>query len=575
MKKIYTFLALVALTAAWSCDEKDNMDPVGNWDLTTPVVSLPANNVHVVLDENNPSAVTRFEWAPSTASNRFVVQYEVVLVEEGATDFSNPILSLTPSNNAREVFVAPTAEQIDYALSAACYPAGSDVALQWAVIAKAIEKQQVTTQNITFKRFANERMPSTLFLTGEATEGGTDLSKAVALRAQKNADGDQTGIFDAFTHLTSGGTYFFRDQAIENSRKFGGNAGQLSCGTMITAPETGEYWVRVNLNDNTYQLTKIDRWSLVGDGVPGGWGGDVPLTYVGDGVWEQEVPFSPSGWIFRANGDWGYLFKRVKGTATANNKGGQVVMESQAGVEGKEFEDMPGTTGLHKVTLDLSADGYTYTLTKVVVPVSTIIGKAADIQANAVSGAFTIEGTIPSELYLLEDGNMIAQFTKDGNVFKSDKFLALQASKSYSLNSAADGSGTTFDGDEDGVITVDHDQAYQINVDFSTHELSWKHWNLKLFHWDEVGGGWDQRQELLMTYVHPYKFEVTGNLFAGFHSKFISPWDVQFGTATTGLTGTMTNGGPNYAGINANGTYKATIVVSNDFSTGQYTFVKQ
>jgi hypothetical protein len=579
MKKINIFFALMMLMAAWSCEEKENMDPVGTWTMNGPVVSLPANNATIVLDEANPAAPTRFEWQPSAASNRFVVQYEVVLLPTGSTDYANPLLSITPSNNAREVFATATAEQIDYALSTLCHPAGAEVELQWAVIAKAIENREVTVQNIKFKRFVNERMPSTLFVTGDATEGGTDLANAVAMRAQKNADGDLTGIFDAFTHLKEGATFFFRDQAIEKSRKLGGSEGELSCGEAITAPEEGEYLIRANLAENTYALTKIDRWSLVGDAVEGGWGGDVPLEYIGNGVWEKDLmlylPYETATWILRANGDWGYVLKRVKGTADADNKGGKLVLESQAGTEGLEFEDMPGTTGLHKVTVTLGAEGYSYKLTKISSPVQTVIGAATDIQANAVSGTFAIEGDVPTELYLLDDGTMIAQLTKDGDVFSTEKFVALQASKSYSLNSAADGSGIVFDGDEDGVITVDHDQAYQISVDFDANELSWKHFNLKLFHWDEVGGGWDQRQELLATYVHPYMFEVTGNLTAGFHSKFISPWDVQFGTSETALTGSMTNGGANYTGINSTGTYKATITVSDDFSTGQYAFVKQ
>lgn len=579
MKKINIFFALMMLIAAWSCEEKENMDPVGTWTMDGPVVSMPANNASVVLDETNPTAPTRFEWQPSTASNRFVVQYEVVLLPAGSTDYANPILSITPGNNARDLSAVATAEQIDYALSTLCHPAGAEVELQWAVIAKVIDKREVSVQNITFKRFANERVPSALFVTGDATEGGSDVSNAIPMRAIRNAEGELTGMFEVYTHLKEGATFFFRDQAIEKSRKLGGAEGTLSCDGVITAPAEGEYLIRANLVDNTYELTAIDRWSLVGDAVEGGWGGDVPLEYIGNGVWEKEVmfylPYETAGWILRANGDWGYLLKRVKGSADADNKGGKLVMESQASGQGLEFEDMPGTTGLHKVTVDLSADAYTYKLVKIISPVQTIIGIATDVTANAVSGTFAIEGDTPAELYLLEDGTMIAQLTKNGEVFESEKFVALQASKSYSLNSAADGSGTTFDGDDDGLIQVDHDQAYQINVDFTKNELSWKHYNLKLFHWDEVGGGWDQRQELLMTYVHPYRFEVTGNLSAGFHSKFISPWDIQFGSSGTGLTGTMTNGGANYTGINSNGSYKATITVSDDFATGEYSFVKE
>ena len=78
-----------------------------------------------------------------------------------------------------------------------------------------------------------------------------------------------------------------------------------------------------------------------------------------------------------------------------------------------------------------------------------------------------------------------------------------------------------------------------------------------------------------MTYTHPYKYDVTGDLTAGFASKFNSPWDVQFGTASMALSGTMTNGDPNYFGIVSTGTYKAHIVVSDDYTTANYSFVKQ
>jgi hypothetical protein len=182
---------------------------------------------------------------------------------------------------------------------------------------------------------------------------------------------------------------------------------------------------------------------------------------------------------------------------------------------------------------------------------------------------------LPSQLYRLSGGNLLAEFCLHGVAFKSVKFLALEQSKTYTLNSASDGSGTTYNEIGDGSIAVQRDQAYQLTVDFATGKLAWKYYNLKLFHWDEVGGGWDQRQELLMTYSHPYKFEVTGNLFGGFHSKFISPWDVQFGTSSTALSGTMTNGGDNYKGIVQNGSYKANITVTDDYSEATYTFVKQ
>ena len=561
------------------------MDPVGNWEITSATLSQPSSNASIVLDDAEPAAKVRFTWTPATTTNRFVVGYKVVLVPAASADLSNPILTITPTNAGKDLFAEATAAQIDYALWARCYPAGAAAGLKWAVISKAIEKEAVASQAISFTRFETDYMPSTLFLTGTATEKGADVTQAIAMRAKVDSDEEPTNVFDVYTTLTEGATYQFRDQGIEQSRVYGGNDGTLQgCGPAITAPATGQYRITVDLNDNTYELLKIDKWSLVGDAVEGGWGGDVPLTYQGNSVWsakmEMYLPYEGAGFIFRANGDWGYLLKRVKGTATPDNDGGDVIMESEGNEIGVEFEDVPGLEAqLYTVTLDLTAGGYKYSLVPEVstTPVAAIIGETTNPDGDGVSGNFLFgEYDVPDQLFLLADGELVTELTKDGDEFNSGiKFLALEQAKSYSLNSASDGSGTVYNNIGDGSIAVARDQAYQIKVDFEAGKLTWKYYNIKLFHWDEVGGGWDARQELLMTYSHPYKYEVTGTLSAGFHSKFNSPWEVQFGTSATALSGTMTNGGSNFAGIVQNGTYKANITVSDDYTTATYSFVKQ
>lgn len=574
---------LMTALLGWSCEEESNMEEVGNWEITAPALSAPSSDASVVLDETAPSAEINFQWEPAVTSNRFGVAYRFVLVDAAASDLSNPVLEIVPSSNGKDRFVKPTAEQIDYALWAKCYEPGETASLKWVVVAKAIEKEAQSSSPVSITRFETDRIPQTMVITGAATEAGADLGNASVMRARTNADGETTGIFDVYTTLTEGQTFSFRDQALATAKVFGGADGTLTgCGDAIAAPATGQYRVTVNANDNTYNFWKVDTWSLVGDAVPGGWGGDVPLTYKGNGVWQSDIeflyPYDGAGFIFRANNDWGYIIKQVKGTVAADGMSGSVIMESEAGDAGVEVEDSKiGETGFHTVTLDLK----NYTFSIVPVPVDpgdnqAIIGKTNNPEADVVSGSFVFgeEYEIPAQLFLLSGGEVVAELTKDGETFKS-KYLALEASKTYTLNSAEDGSGTTFNNVGDGSISVDHDQAYMITVDFSNGKLQWKHYNLKLFHWDDAGGGWDQRQELLTTYIHPYTFEVTGTLSAGFDSKFISPWEVQFGTAATSLTGTMTNGGPNYLGISQNGTYKATIVVNDDFSEGQYTFVKQ
>jgi starch-binding outer membrane protein SusE/F len=584
MKSLYKLLALMLVALAWSCGNDDNLEPVGNWSITSATPSLPAANSAIVLDEDQPASKIRFEWSAATTTNRFVVGYTVLLLPSGTDDPANALMSITPANNGRNLYAETTADAIDYALWTKCYPAGAAVNMKWTVVSKAIEKEAVASQNISFTRFATERMPESLFITGTGTEAGTDVTKAIAMRAQLDAEGHATNVFDVYTTLTSGSTYQFRDKAAVFSKVFGGKDKALEgCGPAIAAPETGTYRITVDLNANTYDLFKVEHWSLVGDAVEGGWGGDVPLTYQGKGIWSAKLdffkPYETAGFAFRPNGNWDYLMKRIKGTGAPKNLGGKVVLESEANARDIEFEDVPAPdAGVYTITLDLSGADYTYKLqpdTTSGGPVAAIIGETANPDGDAVGGNFVFgEYDAPDQLFLVSDGVEIAELTKDGESFASGKFLALQASKTYIINSASDGSGTTYNEIEDGTIAVARDQAYQLTVDFESGKLTWKYYNIKLFHWENTSG-WEARKEILMTYIHPYTFDVTADLTGGYVSKFNSPWEVEFGTSSTALSGTMANKGPNYAGIVQNGTYKATIVVADDYSTAEYTFVKQ
>jgi len=576
MKHIYKLVSLLLIVAtAWSCGDSDNMDPVGGWTIASPTLSAPTADASVVLNEATPAAKTRFEWTAAATSNKFVVQYTVVFVPAEAATFDNPLLSITPGNAGRDLFAEVTAQQIDYALWAACYPAGAVVKLKWAVTGKAIDQTAAASQNITFTRFATEYFPSTLFITGDATEGGSDVTKATAMRAQKDASGKLTYLFDVYTTLKKGATYTFRDKASLQSRLYGGKDQILQpCGTAIEAPETGQYRVTVDLINNKYSLLKIDNWSIVGDIIEGAWGGDVALAYIGNSIWEAKVPLlqptPAASFVFRANGDWGYLLKRIKGTTN------KLFMESEATAAGITVENVPSAqAATYTVTLNLQSDKYTYAMAvdSSTLPKKPVIGDTKSPDTDAVSASFAITGNAPATLFFISNGVSVGELTRTGNTFSSVNYLPLQKNKTYQLNTKADGSGTVI-GEES--LEVARDQAYLITIDFDAKQLTWKYYNFKLFHWKDPDG-WGTHQEIKMTYSHPLTFSVTAPLTGGFVCKFNSPWDVQFGTADTALSGTMQNSGssPNYPGIVQDGSYKATIVVAPDLQSCTYSFVKQ
>src|SRR5690606_15161318 len=132
-------------------------------------------------------------------------------------------------------------------------------------------------------------------------------------------------------------------------------------------------------------------------------------------------------------------------------------------------------------------------------PAQAIIGESNNPEGDAVAGSFDIaDQSTPDAVFLISDGDVVAEFVKDGDVFTSGKYLALQAEKTYALNTSADGSGEAVVA---GNIAIARDQAYTIQIDFESGKLSWKYYNMKLFHWNEAGGGWDDRDEFVMTYM--------------------------------------------------------------------------
>jgi len=574
MKKINLLMSLlVLLFGVWACEENDNLEPIGNWELSAPAIKGPADNAAIILNEDAKTEAIRFEWGAAVSSKNYQVRYTFVLDSASNADFKTPILTMASDNAGKGLFVAPTAAQIDQALAAAGYEANTEVALKWAVIAKSLDVESVSAQNISIKRFETEAFPTQLFVSGTATEKGADLSQAIAMKALKNAEGNLTNVYELYTGLTSGGTLMFYSAQSSQGMTYGDASGQLATnGAAITAPGTGQYRITVDFNTNTYTFLKIDKWSVVGGNITGEWSGDEPLQYKGNSVWQGSINLlKEGGFVFRANGDWAYLLKRAIGTTN------KLAMESQ--VPAGSIEDIPSTgTGNHIFTLNLAADQYTYTIEK-------------------DNGATPPTTTVPTKLYLLSGSDVVAELVKDGNNFKSNVFLALQASKTYKLNTASDGTGTSYTmttkigetttPDADAVtaavdfgagtsaIAVDRDQAYQLTLNFTTGKLTWKYYNLKLFHWDDAGGGWDARNEYLMTYKHPYTFEGDFALKGGFDIKFNSPWEVELGTSATALSGTLIQKGDNYKGITQDGNYKTSIVVTNDYTSATYEFVKQ
>lgn len=561
---------------AWSCSEESNLDPEGQWTFTSPSISSPTDGASIVLNEATPNAKLDFAWSAATSSAGYGVTYSIVIDSVDSENFDTPILEVKSDNVGKSLTASIAYNLLDEALSLAGYPANTIANVKWAVKASCMSKVSYTSSDLSVKRFATEVIPSSLYLSGDATEAGIDLSKAISMVRLKGANGATTNKYEVYTSLTAEKSYKFYSAKSLPAHTYGGTETEIvKSGAPIVASTTGVYRITVDMDNMTCEMLKIDRMGVIGDAFSTGWGADVPMAYQGGGIWKGTFDVvAKKPFIFRANESWGYLYKRVTGTTN------KVILESQAGTEGVAVEDIPyDKIGSKIFTLDLSSGGFTYSIEK---------------DPNAPDAV-----TTPSTLFLLANGSSIQEFTKDADTFTSPVYLALQSGVEYTLNSKADGTGTsylidaaigataTLGGDkvsglaniteEAGAIAVQYDQAFKLSIDFAATKLSWSYYNLKLFHWSN----WDTRNEYVMTYVHPFKFTLSGAaLEAGYEMKFNSPWDVQFGAVAANgddlnaLSGTTTNLGSssNLKCIQSSGSYDAVLTFDNLYNKGNYSF---
>ncbi|AJR04995.1 SusE domain-containing protein [Siansivirga zeaxanthinifaciens] len=564
-----------------ACETENNLQPEGLWELSNPTIALPSDDL-IILDETTPNNIITFSWEPAKSSANYIVSYKVVVDTLGSSAFDTPILELTPSNNGKDLSASVSFQAIDEALSFAGYSANTNVELTWAVVASSINKTSIDVKDITIKRFENEIIPSRLFISGTATENNNNLSEAIPLKRLNNSNGEPSSVYEVYTSLKAGSSFKFYSEQSLPALVYGGGATEGSIeksGAPITVAQDGEYRIKIDLDNSSYSLLKIERWNMKGSPIIGGWGSDEPLEYIGGGIWQASIQLvSTGGFLFRADVDgsgyWDHLLKRVVGTTNT------LIMESDAGNQGVSFEDIPSEKlGTLLVTLNLSANAYSYTI---------------EIDPNAAAPIET-----PSSLYLFNNNTLVGELTKDGDVFRTDNYIALQSGDQITLNTASDGSGDSFtafeaigatdapDGvnvsespnlsEASGAINVERDQAYKFTIDFANAKLQWNYYNIFLFHWDEINQKWDDRNEFLMTYQHPYKFTTTVGLSGNFDMKFISPWDNDFGSdAPSALSGNLTNkGGSNIRNINTNGNYQVNIEITPDFTSGTYEYIKQ
>jgi len=288
-KALILFSAVLVMVGCKS-DDMEYHDPN-----VTPVDNLyaPVDNQNLQLSSQQ-GASFRFQWSQSHAQDGQLVAYEVVFYKE--SDLENPVYRLASDNNGKELYANIPHVDINRASSAAGIATGETGTIYWSVVSwRGISSAVCPQKNklVVTRLEGFEVIPDNVYITGEATENGADLSKAILM--QNVGDGK----FEIYTELDNQGTYTFVDRTSGEPEIYyidaAGKLADADNGEATTVDAKGIYRITLDFSNKGTTMTRITKmgvWFCPDNKVI------IDMNYVGLGVWAGtgNVEFKQESW---------------------------------------------------------------------------------------------------------------------------------------------------------------------------------------------------------------------------------------------------------------------------------------
>ncbi|SBV98200.1 SusE domain-containing protein [uncultured Dysgonomonas sp.] len=277
-KALILFSAVLVMVGCKS-DDMEYHDPK-----VTPVDNLyaPVDNQDLQLSSQQ-GASFRFQWSQSHAQDGQLVAYEVVFYKE--SDKENPVYRISSDNNGKELFANISHIDINKAASAAGVPTGETGVIYWSVVSwRGISSEVCQQKNklVVTRLEGFEVIPNNVYIVGDATEGGADISNAMVLR--KIDDGK----FEIYTKLSNQGTYRFVDRLTENPEEYyidaAGSLADADNNETSSVSEEAVYCISLDFTSKGGKVDKIDKvqFNMCTPKQV------IDLPYIGNGVWKGE-----------------------------------------------------------------------------------------------------------------------------------------------------------------------------------------------------------------------------------------------------------------------------------------------
>lgn len=379
MKAIFIKLMFItsAVLAFMGCN--DNMGDTDNRLASVSALLEPADGKSVVLEPSASSSVY-FEWQTPSVEEAGTALYQIAF-DKVDGDFSKPVYVMCANNNGFGNYVSVTHKQLNQIGGKVGIKPSDTGTFKWTILSsKGLQSVKAGVENkITVTRLAGfEDVPIDVYVTGEASEGGTDLAKAHKMKAVAG------GEFEVYTKLAAGKPFYFTDGKTGTPREFYTADGMVKENGTTTVTKDGVYRITLDFNTGacTYTLVNKITFYFCPDGES-----LFELPYVGYGVFQakETVTFKQESWgrderykfrmTIRENGgadaekevDWGTL-NQTDSRPTASSPESYYYLQlftevSQWDNKWKLMGDFDGVPATY--TVYLTADQpYTHTIVK-------------------------------------------------------------------------------------------------------------------------------------------------------------------------------------------------------------------
>lgn len=297
----------VLFAVALSACEKDSPDAV-NTTIAEAALLAPADKTVINLNPLSNAVVT-FEWEAAKTANNTTSFYEVEFEKENG-DFSNPVYKTITNRLGVENKLLLNHRIVNRIAHLAGIAELANGKVKWRVkantgVVSAVSKSGILELN---RPEGTTDIPAELYLTGTATEGGTDLSKSVKFK--KTGE----GLFEVYTALNAG-TYTLVNKVTGEPLSFVLRNDLISSGTSANSPVSAKTIYRINLDFNTASAT-LTEIASVGLWFSGYNAIKANLVYDAGGIWKATFN---NAWKTESWGkDERYKFRMVEKDAAGN-----------------------------------------------------------------------------------------------------------------------------------------------------------------------------------------------------------------------------------------------------------------